>query len=351
MASLVRDIVIASALGLLIPACTIEIADVSCTPAVFAPPQAGCAAATLDCNCSAGDGCEIDSSSDPLHCGRCGRDCGGGSCTNGSCTPAVVADFGAAPMSLALFGESVFVGLDTGIVRVDDGALSPVVASSVRLFTIDGGSLYWASEDAIESSSLSGEGPLMITPLAAPVGGIFVDPSSVLFTQNNEVRGAPKGGGDAFTLGSAETEGLGGLVADASDVFFFRATGVGFAYRMTRSGDVKTIDEGRTIADIAIDDSHVYFALPGEGPFAFEKSGALGFFPLAEGSGARALALDAADVYFATDGSIVRVPKAGGDAVVVATAEGTVTDVAVSERAIYWTEAKGASGSLVRLSK
>lgn len=45
-----------------------------------------CRAPYKDCNGRADDGCEVDSKSDPDHCGECGRRCGAGkSCVDGRC--------------------------------------------------------------------------------------------------------------------------------------------------------------------------------------------------------------------------------------------------------------------------
>ncbi len=51
----------------------------------------GCTGTTADCDGNAANGCEVDTSSDPLNCGACGRACSGAhvasvECTAGRCT-------------------------------------------------------------------------------------------------------------------------------------------------------------------------------------------------------------------------------------------------------------------------
>ena len=44
-----------------------------------------CDTGYADCNGSAGDGCEVEIASDPLHCGACGLSCNGVACLKGAC--------------------------------------------------------------------------------------------------------------------------------------------------------------------------------------------------------------------------------------------------------------------------
>lgn len=62
-----------------------ELADVSTKP--DATPAVMCKGAREDCNKSATDGCEVDTASNPKHCGACARACPGGEvCALGKCT-------------------------------------------------------------------------------------------------------------------------------------------------------------------------------------------------------------------------------------------------------------------------
>lgn len=53
--------------------------------------------------------CTPDAASDSKHCGRCGHDCGGGSCTEGVCQPLVLADGLAYPKGLVVDATNVYV--------------------------------------------------------------------------------------------------------------------------------------------------------------------------------------------------------------------------------------------------
>ncbi|MCC6217467.1 MAG: hypothetical protein IT376_21600 [Polyangiaceae bacterium] len=53
-----------------------------------------CPAGTADCDGEAGNGCEIDTRSEDLHCGACGAECAGLTrCSGGTCSPISVADW------------------------------------------------------------------------------------------------------------------------------------------------------------------------------------------------------------------------------------------------------------------
>ncbi len=64
-------------------ACSLSNATPVCTASVC---QVGtCTGTFRNCNNNPSDGCEVDTASNPSHCGACGNVCGSGVCTNGTC--------------------------------------------------------------------------------------------------------------------------------------------------------------------------------------------------------------------------------------------------------------------------
>lgn len=71
----------------------------------------GCTTGYGDCNTDGRDGCEVTFATDPNNCGRCGRSCGGATCTSGSCGGAIVfAPSGATSISYSQTGFAALIG-------------------------------------------------------------------------------------------------------------------------------------------------------------------------------------------------------------------------------------------------
>jgi hypothetical protein len=345
---------IAVGVGCLVPGCTTEIGEVACTEGVGAPPQVGCSAATLDCNCSADDGCEVDARSSATNCGRCGHDCLGGECVDGACVPVLLAELEAKAESLQLSAAGVFVAVTSEIVRVDPktGAIATLTPTSeAPVFAVDAAHLYWASDGASLHRVPLGGGETEILAPVIEVGGLALDDSDVFFTDDTYVRSIPKTGGAVTDLVTV-TNALVGVVVDDDSVFFFRGTTNGSLHRVAKSGAEPKVLIGSTeIDDIAIDELRVYITLRAEGPYGIDKTGTNGAL-LTRHPGARSIAVDATDVYFTTDdGSVLRVPKAGGEARLVAEGQGVVTDVAVDDTSVYWTRVADAGSAVMRVTK
>ncbi|MBO6935036.1 MAG: hypothetical protein JJ863_08670 [Deltaproteobacteria bacterium] len=73
-----------------------------------------CAAGRADCDGRTGNGCEVDTTSDPMNCGNCLQACGSGVCTDGVCVPPADSEF---PDSF----DAVRVGSDGSCALTGDG--------------------------------------------------------------------------------------------------------------------------------------------------------------------------------------------------------------------------------------
>jgi cysteine-rich repeat protein len=66
-----------------------------------------CASTFGDCNHDGEDGCETTLTTDPLNCGVCGHDCGGGSCIAGKCQPVQLADLPESSRARVIYADGV----------------------------------------------------------------------------------------------------------------------------------------------------------------------------------------------------------------------------------------------------
>jgi hypothetical protein len=143
----------------------------------------------------------VDTSSDPSHCGRCGHDCQGGTCSAGACQPVTLASGQNSPSEIAVDATSVY--------------WTNYYGGTVMKVPLGGGSV---------TTLASGQN--------VP-GGIAVDATSVYWTNkgtsaNNYTDGTvmkvPLGGGSATTLASGQN-GARGIAVDATSVYWTNQVG------------------------------------------------------------------------------------------------------------------------------
>jgi hypothetical protein len=127
-----------------------------------------------DCDGDPGNGCEATLLSDPMNCGRCGRDCLGAACEQRSCRPIVLAEtdlsyaFEAGP--LLRNGYVYFGGCASQMflrVSVDGGVAEAVLQepTCVQDFGIDEDHVYWLGGSTVFVAPLDGQSPSV--PLVA----------------------------------------------------------------------------------------------------------------------------------------------------------------------------------------
>lgn len=129
-------------------------------PPSYAPPDAGGPTCETprnhDCN---KDGYCDDIQSDPQNCGGCGRDCGGGSCSDGKCS-AIMLAFGQPLSNFAIDAEHAFWTMRVPNVsycmvkRVDKNGTNAVIVHDSKVIdyqnctgalAVDNDNVYWAS--------------------------------------------------------------------------------------------------------------------------------------------------------------------------------------------------------------
>ena len=284
-----------------------------------APDALSCTSPQADCNNSVADGCETDLDTDPLHCGLCGRDCQGGSCNLGLCTPVTLwTEANATPTRLALDATHVyFVDFNGG---------------NVRRIAKTGGSveLLAAAQNATR---------------------IAVDSTHAYFTndQKSQVVRVPKTGGATellATLPQAATS----IALDATHVYVSETSNTGRIQKLLKTGGAPTILANTPWPiGIAVTSAHVYWP-------SFENNGTLRRVPIGGGTtetldtntdNGFAVAVDSANVYWtvlgtgANKGEIRKLPLAGGTMEVLAAAQKGPRGIAVDATHVYWTNSDG----------
>jgi hypothetical protein len=286
-------------------------------------PPAVCTGAEADCDEQPGNGCEVDTASNPDHCGACGQSCGQAGCVQGQCTepPQLVAAGLQGPMRLrAHAGQLYFTtagewdpvaGVQLGSIgrAAVDGSGSAVLAKrqlGPDGLVVGGAHVWWTN--AISGTVLrvpleGGEPETLVSGLASPRA--LASDGQFLFwgsAADRTVMRAALDGSGVTTLGQDPNPVLSVETFEAWVVF---GTSRGLATVPKQGGDASTVALGRhNVVDV------------------FARDGAL--FWLAQGPAGAA----GAGAVYETTGSQERE---------VAGAQGAPMSVTADELAIYWT--------------
>ena len=331
-------------------------------------PGGGACTGRLDCNAIPDDSCEVDPATDPHHCGACGHDCLGGTCSNSRCMPVALASQ-VQTYDLAVDGDTVFATAGGSVGSVPKaggtfGLIAPASNGSLQL-VIAGGRIYW---DDLALSSFPGFDRILSMPVGGgapqseredayyPCG--FAANGTDLFWQEYEqkrIYKRPIAGGDPVALLDV---GQGcAVAADASLVAWIdvgapltqtgrilAATPAAFA----AGGPIMTIvDRQFEPGDVALSPDHVYWVEQGD-YYETYKNGILKRAPRTAGGDVDwlienlwqpiAVAVDASYVYTLERGNqrVWRVAIAGGTPEIIAQVPGIPVAIALDDQAIYF---------------
>lgn len=169
--------------------------------------------------CGGGAVCGTDTLHDGHNCGACGNDCGGGSCTEGSCHPVtVLADgladqFGSpAVRGVAVDAEYVYVATTTiGIQRVPKAGgdlttfalVPPFESSATAPMAVDASGVYWVDGTNLETATAPLESP---TVLVAGVGllpsPLILDAEYVYWVTSGDLQTSPQADAGVYDAGA-----------------------------------------------------------------------------------------------------------------------------------------------------
>lgn len=242
----------------------------------------------------------------------------------------------------------------------------------------DADRLYWADDDGIGSAALDGSAPVRLWSGDVDATALAVDDDFVYFVGDERIRRVGKAGGTATALADA-TAFVEYLVIDSTRVWWSDSDRDVIASVAKSGGAVTTLLDGlRDPSGLAIDSSRVYFATGADGtihsatldgtdvqvlaygqeyPNSLILDGesvywttertvmslpATGGTPTSLAPSHRSypqwLVTDASHLYYANsdDGSVERVPKAGGEMQVVVSDQGTTEGIVVQERTLFF---------------
>lgn len=338
-----------------------------------------------------GAACQSNLQNDPEHCGRCGHDCLGGSCTGGRCDAVVLAPNLTTPSGIAVGADDVyFTTYESGTVqsvKKSGGAVTTLASGEVRArgVAVNAGTLYWANGD-FTADDAGYKGGIWKCALPACTARTYVaagDYDTAYPTvhgaflyfgtgEDDTVMRVPLAGGGASTV--ATTARPFGIAVDDTHAYYtseqanlYRAPLVG--------GSPEAVGPtiGPTTGFVAVDDQRVYWAhtdATGNGLVWSTAKATLGGAPTTYGSAQDnvspvGIAVDAENVYWSTAGSVVagvpagdgkvltckKVGCGGAPPVVLATGNANGGQLVLDELAVYWVEFGAAGATTGRIRK
>jgi hypothetical protein len=328
-------------------------------------PTPVCTAPAADCDQQAGNGCEVNLSSDPEHCGTCEISCHGAGCNDGACGPVadVIVTAQQSPMRLVTNAQHLFFVTATGadpiegaafgaIVRAGLDGAEPQEIASGQLgpdgLAVDEAFVYWTNSvsGTVMRLALEGGTPqTIVSGLHAPRDLALHSTGLYFASAVNHVvmRSAPDGSAPAI-VAQIEDPVLSVSVNDAA-VFFGTASAV--ARVGHGGGEVTVIAPGQSnVVSLFASTDRVFWV--SQGPKASSHAGAIGSVD-PEGGTATLIATqqfspmtvvaDDAFVYWTnlSGGTVMKAPLGGGSAVMLASAQPQPWGAALRGDALYWT--------------
>ena len=157
-------------------------------------------------------------------------------------------------------------------------------------------------------------------------------------TQNQGIRRAPLGGGEAATLVLGEPDAW-QLAVDRDNIYWVTLAG-DVRKAPLAGGSAVTLASGASVSGIAVDGDSLYWATGSQTP-----SGNIMRLPLGGGppsvlatvpGGPEALTIDADNVYVATLDSVFKVAKSSGTVERIASGQAGNESIAVDATGVYW---------------
>ena len=237
---------------------------------------------------------------------------------------------------------------------------------------VDAVSVYWTNANfgagnktgsVMKTSLTGGEVVILAGHLGYPLA-IATLGANAYVTTNDRLLRVPLGGGDPMPIFSGGQGEAMTLAIDSQHVY----DGLGLT-KISFDGTnvVPLVAAGASSIGIAVDATDVYFIDNGALSKVSKNGGPVKKLGPDVGGGSLSsnpagIALDETDVYVAlggsmrlgfADGAVIRVPKTGGPATVIASNQNDPAVIVVDETAVYWTNTGRAqkSGSVMRYAK
>jgi hypothetical protein len=308
---------------------------------------ASAACASGKCACVAGystcgSSC-VDLSSDLANCGSCNAACSG-TCALDRCASVIAPTLTAEVIAV---DASYVYGAAQFFERIPkDGSpatkLSATSIGSASVMAIDATNVYAISATVIFGVPLVGGAVTHYEPNDEDDAyyGIASDGTNLYYSifdgSQNRIEYVPIAGGNRTSIVTTGSKAH-GFVIDTGRLYWSDATGI---YSVDLDGSNEdTIYSGATLFDATTDDDFVYAITSTGSLLSIAKVGHASF-TLATSMGSPRLAADGTSVYAFNDADeLVKIPRGGGSAVVLASEKGNIYDgVFIDATRAYWNE-------------
>jgi hypothetical protein len=269
-------------------------------------------------------------------------------------------------------------GLESGAAGAGGGAPFTVVAHNLHAsaaVAVDANAIYWVDEAGGEVARAPKRGGLTMTLYSSEGGGsgfspgssIAVEGGDVYFiadVEQNKVRRSSlmhleKNGGKPTLVASSTTSRLLSVVLDDASVYWVMG---GSVMRAPKSGGSPVVVlGGQASADaVAVDGTDAYVSCAGTeakqyadgAVLAVSKKGGTPRVLAAGSPHAANVQVDAGSVYWQSAAGVMKAPRAGGPATVLAPLTAPIDDMALDDAYVYFAAHKGPSdGTIARVSK
>jgi hypothetical protein len=258
------------------------------------------------------------------------------------------------PRTIALDGESVYWVnshlVAGGVYKVPKTGGTPVALyegrmGNVESLALDSANIYFPTGDAILAVPLGGGAPRMLA-LTNVLSVAVANHELYWFESNPDVDSAWKvsvDGGEPTKIPVPETASGSGrsLVTAAPDAVYVSDLSLVGALRIPLDGDaatriIETSSSFPEVRNLATDSSHIFFGSGESIAFVTLAGGPASLLTPAHPGG---ISLYDGAVYFAdigVPGRILRIPKEGGVAEVLAEDQGAPHAIAVDDTGVYW---------------
>jgi hypothetical protein len=236
---------------------------------------------------------------------------------------------------------------------------SPVTLASAqeqpRALAVQDGFVFWgnyAATGALRKVPVGGGATVDVLALAPAVVEVAVDASYLWWTREPDdiqripITGVPEGGMEDLLTGNPLANGI---TVDAANMYWVNAQD-GYVKKADRDlGNETALATGDVPFGVAVDATSIYWTEQGSAPMVGKvmkasKTDGSGIVALATAQASpQGIAIDGANAYWANqgDGTINKVPLAGGAVTVIGSMQGGPAKVAVDGTHVYWTNNAG----------
>jgi hypothetical protein len=236
---------------------------------------------------------------------------GGGTsgCNEATCTPTMIASGQHEPRGIAVDGTSVYWTTKDGFIMKapsDGGPADQLASGQTQPFaiTVDAKQAYWANVDSVAKIAITGGSTTTLYSGGVSLNGLAIDSSHIYWTELGSVALAPIAGGAKTTLFNGQPQPL-AIAVDQTSVYWTDVV-----------GNVKATPKGGGAGTVLS---------------ACTSSSSMNY--------PAGIAVDANFVYW-TDrycGAVLKAPKMGGAAMVLASGQLGPWGIAVDATHVFWT--------------